>query len=63
MLKSGWAKLKELKRDATEDDSKKKEAEAEAKAGGKGLWNPHGQKVRVLGRGHVICINTHSRLV
>lgn len=63
MLKSGWAKLKELKRDATEEDSKKKEAENEAKTAGKGLWNPHGQQVRVSVRGHVIYINASTRLV
>ncbi|KAH9485463.1 Staphylococcal nuclease domain-containing protein 1 [Psilocybe cubensis] len=48
LLKSGWAKLKEIKREATEDDIKKKELEAEAKASGKGIWNPHGQKARTV---------------
>jgi staphylococcal nuclease domain-containing protein 1 len=50
MLKSGWAKLKELKREPTEEDLKKREAENEAKSAGKGLWNPHGQKVCSLFR-------------
>jgi hypothetical protein len=50
MLRSGWAKLKELKREATEEDLKKREAESEAKAAGKGLWNPHGQKVSSVSR-------------
>lgn len=46
LLKAGWAKLKEIKREPTEADLKKREAEAEAKAAGKGIWNPHGPKVR-----------------
>jgi len=47
MLKSGWVKLKELKREPTEADLRKQELEAEAKATGKGVWNPHGPQVRV----------------
>ena len=45
LLKNGWAKLKELKREPTEEDQKRKEVESEARASGKGLWNPHGPKV------------------
>jgi staphylococcal nuclease domain-containing protein 1 len=45
LLKNGWVKVKDLKREPTEDDLKKRELEAEAKAAGKGLWNPHGPKV------------------
>ncbi len=45
LLKNGWAKLKELKRDPTEEDLRKRELEAEARAAGKGIWNPHGPKV------------------
>jgi hypothetical protein len=37
--------LKEIKREATDEDNKKKEIENEAKAAGKGTWNPHGQQV------------------
>ncbi|KAK2463207.1 hypothetical protein APHAL10511_004862 [Amanita phalloides] len=48
LLRNGWVKLKDLKRDPTEDDLKKREAEAEAKTAGKGLWNPHGPKARVV---------------
>jgi staphylococcal nuclease domain-containing protein 1 len=40
--------MKEVKREPTEEDSKKKELESEAKAAGKGLWNPHGPKVDPL---------------
>lgn len=47
LLKSGWAKLKELKREPTEEDLRRRELEAEAKAAGKGIWNPHGPKVSV----------------
>lgn len=46
VLKNGWAKVKELKRDPTEEDQKNKDLEAEARVAGKGLWNPHGPKVR-----------------
>jgi staphylococcal nuclease domain-containing protein 1 len=46
LLKNGWAKVKEHKRDPTEEDLKKKDIEVEAKGAGKGLWNPHGPKVR-----------------
>ena len=45
LLRNGWAKLKEIKREATEEDNRKKEIENEAKAAGKGIWNPHGQQV------------------
>ncbi|EJF65082.1 transcription factor [Dichomitus squalens LYAD-421 SS1] len=44
LLKNGWAKLKELKREPTEEDVRKKELEAEARSAGKGVWNPHGPK-------------------
>ncbi|KAH7913925.1 hypothetical protein BJ138DRAFT_1215342 [Hygrophoropsis aurantiaca] len=46
MLKNGWAKTKELKRDPTEEDNRKRDLEAEAKASGKGVWNPHGPQAR-----------------
>ena len=48
LLKAGWAKLKESKREPTDADLKKREAEAEAKSAGKGVWNPHGPKVRQI---------------
>ncbi|TCD62798.1 hypothetical protein EIP91_006391 [Steccherinum ochraceum] len=46
LLKNGWAKLKELKREPTEEDLKRRELETEAKTAGKGIWNPHGPKAR-----------------
>ncbi|KZT24206.1 transcription factor [Neolentinus lepideus HHB14362 ss-1] len=46
LLRNGWAKLKELKRDPTEEDLKKKDLENEAKVAGKGVWNPHGPQTR-----------------
>jgi hypothetical protein len=49
MLKNGWAKVKESKRDPSEDDNRKRDIEAEAKAAGKGLWNSHGPQVCILG--------------
>jgi staphylococcal nuclease domain-containing protein 1 len=47
LLRNGWAKIKEFKRDPTEEDLKKRDLEAEAKGAGKGLWNPHGPQVRL----------------
>lgn len=47
LLKNGWAKVKEFKRDPTEEDNKRRELENEAKSAGKGLWNPHGPQVRL----------------
>ncbi|KAI9456612.1 transcription factor [Russula earlei] len=45
-LSHGWAKLKDLKREATEDDVRRKGLESEAKSAGRGQWNPHGPKAR-----------------
>lgn len=45
LLKSGWAKLKEIRRDPTDEDLRKRALENEAKAAGRGLWNPHGPQV------------------
>ncbi|OAX42282.1 hypothetical protein K503DRAFT_797296 [Rhizopogon vinicolor AM-OR11-026] len=48
MLRNGWAKIKESKRDPTDDDIQKRDIEAEAKAAGKGLWNSHGPQARAV---------------
>lgn len=48
LLRNGWAKLKDIKRDPTEEDLRNREFENEAKAAGKGIWNPHGPQVRVV---------------
>ncbi|KDR75802.1 hypothetical protein GALMADRAFT_248516 [Galerina marginata CBS 339.88] len=48
LLRSGWAKLKEIKREPSEEDNKKKDIENEAKSAGKGIWNPHGQTARAV---------------
>lgn len=40
LLKNGWAKVKDLKREPTEDDTRKRDLEAEAKTAGLGVWNP-----------------------
>ena len=45
LLKNGWAKVNDKKREPTEEDLKRKDIENEAKAAGRGLWNPHGPKV------------------
>jgi staphylococcal nuclease domain-containing protein 1 len=50
LLRNGWAKLKEIKREPSEEDLKKRELENEAKAAGRGIWNPHGQTVNILTR-------------
>ncbi|GBE81492.1 Staphylococcal nuclease domain-containing protein [Sparassis crispa] len=48
LLRNGWVRLKELKHDPTEEDMRKRDLENEAKAAGKGLWNPHGPKARTV---------------
>ena len=48
LLKNGWAKIKDLKREPNEEDLRKKDMENEAKTAGKGLWNPHGPQVSVV---------------
>ncbi|KAG6842174.1 hypothetical protein C0991_001667 [Blastosporella zonata] len=48
LLKNGWAKLKEIKREPTDEDLKRRELENEARTGGKGLWNPHGPQARAV---------------
>lgn len=48
LLRAGWAKLKEIKREASEEDLKKRDLESEAKAAGRGIWNPHGQTARAV---------------
>ena len=45
LLKNGWTKVKDLKREPTEDDTRKRDLEAEAKAAGLGVWNPQGPQV------------------
>jgi staphylococcal nuclease domain-containing protein 1 len=44
VLKAGWARVKDAK--GADEDARKAELEAEARAAGLGIWNPHGQKVR-----------------
>jgi len=44
-LLHGWAKVKDLKREPTDDDLRRKGLESEAKSASRGLWNPHGPKV------------------
>ncbi|KAF8265794.1 transcription factor [Lactarius quietus] len=46
LLLNGWAKVKESKRELTEDDLRRKGLESEAKSAGRGQWNPHGPKAR-----------------
>ncbi|KAF8638063.1 hypothetical protein AX16_010695 [Volvariella volvacea WC 439] len=38
LLKNGWVKLKDLKREPTDEDNRRRELENEAKAAGKGIW-------------------------
>jgi staphylococcal nuclease domain-containing protein 1 len=44
LLLNGWAKVKDLKREPTDDDLRRKGLESEAKSAGRGQWNPHGPK-------------------
>ncbi|KIK67322.1 hypothetical protein GYMLUDRAFT_37413 [Collybiopsis luxurians FD-317 M1] len=48
ILKNGWGKTKELKRDPTDEDLRKRDLESEAKSAGLGIWNPHGPKARMV---------------
>jgi staphylococcal nuclease domain-containing protein 1 len=61
LLKNGWAKLKDIKRDPTEEDLRKRELESEAKAAGKGLWNPHGPQVWLVVTPGVLEIHCNRR--
>ena len=45
LLKNGWVKVKDQKREPTEDDTRKCDLEAEAKTAGLGAWNPQGPQV------------------
>jgi staphylococcal nuclease domain-containing protein 1 len=45
LLLNGWTKVKDLKREPTEDDLRRKGIESEARSAGRGQWNPHGPKV------------------
>jgi hypothetical protein len=56
MLKNGWAKCVERKRDPTEEDQKKKDIEADAKNQGKGIWNPHGPQASLRLPREVFCV-------
>ncbi|CAE6420718.1 unnamed protein product [Rhizoctonia solani] len=44
VLRAGFAKCKEIKREPTEDDNRRKELEAEARNNLVGMWNPQGPK-------------------
>lgn len=48
LIRNGWAKVKDMKREPTEEDLRKRELEKEANAQGKGVWNPHGPKARTV---------------
>jgi staphylococcal nuclease domain-containing protein 1 len=48
LLKNGWAKTKESKREPSEEDNKRKALESEAKTAGKGLWNSNGPPASVI---------------
>lgn len=48
ILKNGWGKTKESKRDPTDEDVRRRDLENEAKSAGLGIWNPHGPQVSDL---------------
>lgn len=56
MLKNGWVKLKELKREPTEEDLRRRELEAEAKTAKRGIWNPQGPQVSNIPFGCTPCV-------
>jgi staphylococcal nuclease domain-containing protein 1 len=49
LLKNGWAKVNDRKREPTDEDHARKALEADAKAAGKGIWNSDGPKVCIIG--------------
>lgn len=48
LILHGWAKVKDMKREPTDDDLHKRDLENEAKSQNKGIWNPHGQQARTV---------------
>ncbi|KAH8119402.1 transcription factor [Phellopilus nigrolimitatus] len=46
LLRAGWARAKELKREPTEEDARRRDLENDAHTGGRGMWNPQGPKAR-----------------
>ncbi|KAG9079082.1 hypothetical protein FS749_008851 [Ceratobasidium sp. UAMH 11750] len=44
VLRAGFARCKEIKREPTEEDTRRKELENEARNGMVGMWNPQGPK-------------------
>ncbi|CEL60980.1 Staphylococcal nuclease domain-containing protein 1 OS=Schizosaccharomyces pombe (strain 972 / ATCC 24843) GN=snd1 PE=1 SV=1 [Rhizoctonia solani AG-1 IB] len=44
VLRAGFARCKEIKREPTEDDNRRKEIETEARNSMVGMWNPQGPK-------------------
>ncbi|KAH9929310.1 transcription factor [Amylocystis lapponica] len=48
LLKNGWAKLKDLKRDHTDEDLQRINLEKEASTALKGIWNSHGPKAHAV---------------
>jgi staphylococcal nuclease domain-containing protein 1 len=52
VLRAGFARCKEIKREPTDEDTRRKELETEARNNMVGMWNPQGPKVS--GNGHDI---------
>ncbi|CAE6430408.1 unnamed protein product [Rhizoctonia solani] len=50
VLRAGFARCKEIKREPTEDDNRRKDLETEARNNMVGMWNPQGPKVSKLAR-------------
>ncbi|KAF9060106.1 transcription factor [Rhodocollybia butyracea] len=48
ILKNGWGKTKESKREPTDEDLRRRDLENEARSAGLGVWNPHGPQARAV---------------
>ncbi|KAF8678179.1 Tudor domain [Rhizoctonia solani] len=66
VLRAGFARCKELKREPTEDDNRRKDIEAEARNSMVGMWNPQGPKASKLTRERAVLgfgVRTQERMI
>ncbi|ELU42454.1 transcription factor [Rhizoctonia solani AG-1 IA] len=66
VLRAGFARCKELKREPTEDDNRRKDIEAEAHNSMVGMWNPQGPKASKLTRERAVLgfgVRTQERMI
>jgi staphylococcal nuclease domain-containing protein 1 len=60
LLKNGWVKCIDRKREPTERDLRRKDIETEAKNAGKGVWNPRESQVRNCSLSSYSVLNTKN---